>query len=214
MSIDESRSTARRAAAQAVGSRDIGARLRQLRRSRNWTLQQASEQTGVALSTLSKIERGDLSPTVTTLQRIASGFGLGSASLLSERMEDIRVAGRRSITRASDGRDMPTGTCNNTWLCTSLSQKIMSPIRTRVVARSVDEYPEWARYNAEVFVYVLSGMLVVHSRIYEPTTLTAGDSMYYDASSPHAWTSEGPEDAEVLWLYADYDTSPRSGAAP
>jgi transcriptional regulator with XRE-family HTH domain len=183
---------------------DLGARLKELRKRQKWTLQQASERTGVGVSTLSKIERNELSPTVTTLQRIAAGFEIDSATLLTGQDTPLRVAGRRSVTRAKEGRPFPTGTCNNAWLCPDLTQKIMVPIRTTVVARSIEDYPEWARYEAEVFIHVLKGTMVVHSQIYEPVRLSAGDSMYYDASTPHLWVSEGEEDAEVLWVYANY----------
>jgi transcriptional regulator with XRE-family HTH domain len=183
---------------------DLGARLKALRKRKKWTLQQASDRTGVGVSTLSKVERNELSPTVTTLQRIAAGFEIDSATLLTGQDTPLRVAGRRSVTRAKEGRPFPTGTCNNAWLCPDLTQKIMVPIRTTVVARSIEDYPEWARYDAEVFIHVLKGTVVVHSQIYEPVRISAGDSMYYDASTPHLWVSEGEENAEVLWVYANY----------
>lgn len=103
----------------------------------------------------------------------------------------LRVAGRRSVTRSGQGRPFPTGTCNNAWLCPDLTNKVMTPIMTTVVARSIDAYPEWAKYDAELFLHIVSGTLIVHSQIYEPLRLEAGDSMYYDASTPHLWVSEG-----------------------
>lgn len=183
---------------------DFGARLREIRRRRKWTLQRASERTGIGLSSLSKIERNELSPTVTTLQRIAAGYEIDPATMMGSTEQPRRAPGRRAVTRSGEGRAFPTGTCRNAWLCPELNHKLMTPIMTTVAARSVDEYTEWARYDAEVFVHVLSGTMVVHSQIYEPTRLVGGDSMYYDGSTPHLWTSEGKEDARVLWLYAAY----------
>ena len=37
---------------------DLGARVRELRKERDWTLEQAAKQAGLARSTLSKIENG------------------------------------------------------------------------------------------------------------------------------------------------------------
>ncbi|MEJ8574373.1 XRE family transcriptional regulator [Microbaculum marinum] len=178
---------------------EVGAKLQQLRRERSWTLHEASRATGISVSTLSKIEREALSPTVTTLSRIATGFGIEAATLLTD--DSGGATGRRSITRSDDGKLSPTGTCDNVWLCSDLAQKKMAPIRTRVRARDISEYSEWARYNAEVFVTVLSGTLVVHSDIYAPVVLNEGDSMYYDANAGHVWTSEGEQDAVVLWVH-------------
>lgn len=182
----------------------IGEKIKRMRVARKLTLQRASERTGVALSTISKIERDELSPTISTLQRIAIGFGVDVVTLLADSDVAVRAPGRRSVTRAVQGRHHPTSTCDNLWLCTDLAQKQMIPIRTRVRARSPDDYAEWAKHDSEIFVFVLKGTLVIHSSIYEPMTLQEGDCMYYDASSPHLWVSEGETDAEVIWLYANY----------
>ncbi|TWA82959.1 XRE family transcriptional regulator [Azospirillum brasilense] len=186
------------------GELDLGVRLKNLRKRLGLTLQQAADRTGVGLSTLSKIERNELSPTVTTLLKIAAGFEMDAAAIIGGATPALRVAGRRSVTRAGEGRPFPTGTCNNAWLCPDLTNKVMTPIMTTVVARSIDAYPEWAKYDAELFLHVVSGTLIVHSQIYEPLRLDAGDSMYYDASTPHLWVSEGDENARVLWVYAKY----------
>ncbi|MCW2238756.1 helix-turn-helix domain-containing protein [Azospirillum canadense] len=191
----------------AEGELDLGARLKDLRKRKRWTLQQAADRTGVGLSTLSKIERNELSPTFSTLQKIAAGFEMDPAAIIGGQPAAapvLRVPGRRALTRAGEGRPFPTGTCNNAWLCPDLTQKVMTPIKTTIVARSIDDYPEWAKYEAEMFLYVLSGTVVIHSQIYEPLRLDAGDSLYYDASTPHLWVSEGDTDAEVLWVYAKY----------
>lgn len=181
-------------------SLQVGAKLQRMRRERNWTLQEASQATGISLSALSKIEREELSPTVTTLSRIAAGFKVDVATLLSDDTT-VSIAGRRSITYADTGKLSLTGTCDNVWLCTDLARKKMTPIRTRVRAREVSEYSEWARHNAEIFLTVLSGTLVIHSELYAPLELKIGDSIYYDANAGHVWTSLGDEDAIVLWVY-------------
>lgn len=181
---------------------DVGANIHRLRTARQWTLHQAAEKTGIAFSTLSKIEKGDLSPTVTTLAKIANGFEVTVSSLL-ETAGTAQVSGRRSISRASSGKMNATGTCDNLWLCSDLANKKMIPIRTKVRARHLDEYTEWARYSAEIFLMVLKGKVVIHSELYAPTELEQGDSIYYDASTGHLWVSSGDEDAEVLWTYAE-----------
>ncbi|HEU5068706.1 MAG TPA: XRE family transcriptional regulator, partial [Sphingomicrobium sp.] len=183
------------------GPMQVGRVLQRLRRARKWTLQDASDATGISLSTLSKIEREELSPTVTTLVRMAAGFKVEVASFLSEHATQAPISGRRSITYSGKGKLAATGTCDNVWLCSDLARKKMTPIRTRVRARSVNEYAEWARYNAEIFLTVLEGRMMVHSEIYAPVELGPGDSMYYDASARHAWTSVSEEDAIVLWVH-------------
>ena len=181
---------------------DIGARLNGLRKERKWTLVQTAKQTGLSLSALSKIERNELSPTLSSLGKIAAGFGIDVVTLLSD--EDApSPLGRRSINRHSHGLVVGTRTCQNIWLATDLTHKRMLPLKTRVTAREPGDYAEWPVHPGEIFVYVLSGRLIVHSQIYTPVALEAGDSIYYDAKAPHKWTSEGEDEAEVLWVYVD-----------
>lgn len=184
---------------------DIGARLLKLRKSRRLTLQDISALTGVSASAFSKIERNELSPTISTMQRIAHGLEVELATLLSADEEGTSYAfsGRRSISRAGSGSKHATGTCNNVLLCADLKNKRATPILTTVTARSPEEYPAWAKSEAEIFVMVMEGTLVVHSRLYEPLELNKGDSVYYDATTEHTWTSKGPTNAVVLWVLVD-----------
>ena len=183
---------------------DVPSRLAALRQRRGWTLQQASAQTGVSASALSKIERNELSPTVATLQRIARGYAIDVVDLLSdpEAPETLQrsLAGRRSVTRANAGTPYASNSCANALLCADLLDKRMTPIHSRVTARDTSDYDVWPSSDAEIFLMVLRGQMVVHSQIYAPLTLGPGDSLYYDASTPHVWTSTGPEDAEVVWV--------------
>jgi mannose-6-phosphate isomerase-like protein (cupin superfamily)/DNA-binding XRE family transcriptional regulator len=188
----------------ANGAASIGARLRATRKKRRLTLQDASKLTGVSASAFSKIERDDLSPTISTMQRIATGLGVELVTLIAEQGSDLAAfGGRRSVSRAGTGSQHITGTCNNALLCADLKNKRATPILTTVTARSPDEYKAWARSDAEVFVMVLEGTLVVHSRLYEPLELNKGDCVYYDATTEHTWTSTGPKDAVVLWVLVD-----------
>lgn len=183
------------------GRADVGARLLKLRKNRRLTLQDASALTGVSASAFSKIERNELSPTISTMQRIAQGLGVELVTLLADQDQNFGAfGGRRSISRAGTGSKHNTGTCNNVLLCADLKNKRATPILTTVTARSPDEYAAWAKSEAEIFVMVLDGTLVVHSRLYEPLELNKGDSVYYDATTEHTWTSKGPTDAVVLWV--------------
>ncbi|MCB1478720.1 MAG: XRE family transcriptional regulator [Tepidamorphaceae bacterium] len=171
-----------------------------LRQDRGITLQECARLTGVSASTWSKIERGELSPTVTTLQKIAVGLGIEMGDLLASTRTGALAQGRRAVSRNSHGKDHASKTCKNTLLCHELKDKRMVPVRSTVTARSSDEYAEWAQSDAEIFLYVVSGHMQLHTKIYEPLELKAGDSVYYDAQGEHCWTSVGDEDAVVLWV--------------
>ncbi|CAI1501011.1 HTH-type transcriptional regulator PuuR [Serratia quinivorans] len=56
--------------------------LRSLRMQRGWSLAQAAENTGVSKAMLGQIERGESSPTVATLWKIATGFNVAFSAFL------------------------------------------------------------------------------------------------------------------------------------
>ena len=56
--------------------------LRTLRRARGWSLDRAALETGVSKAMLGQIERGESSPTVATLWKIATGFSASLSSFL------------------------------------------------------------------------------------------------------------------------------------
>ena len=60
----------------------IAATLRSRRAERGWSLDRAAQQTGVSKAMLGQIERGESSPTVATLWKIATGFGASLSSFL------------------------------------------------------------------------------------------------------------------------------------
>ena len=63
-------------------ARRLSQHLRALRAERGWSLQRAAEACGVSKAMLGQIERGESSPTVALLWRIAGGFGCALSDLL------------------------------------------------------------------------------------------------------------------------------------
>jgi transcriptional regulator with XRE-family HTH domain len=62
----------------------IAGRLRQERHARRWSLDDFARQAGVSKAMLSKLERGEASPTAVMLGRISGALGLSISSLLAD----------------------------------------------------------------------------------------------------------------------------------
>lgn len=62
----------------------ISGTLRTLRSRRGWSLDAASQKTGVSKAMLGQIERGESSPTIATLWKIASGFNESFSSFVED----------------------------------------------------------------------------------------------------------------------------------
>lgn len=178
---------------------DLGARVRQLRKARNWTLEQAATQAGLARSTLSKIENGQMSPTYDALKKLATGLEISVPQLFTPPMRD-QVIGRMAVTRMGEGTGHPTVTYEHELLAETLTKKQMLPYRARVRARSMDEFDGWVRHDGEEFLYVLTGVIKLFTEFYEPVEMRRGDSAYYDGSMGHNVISISDEDATILWV--------------
>src|SRR5438105_1908289 len=102
--------------APPAGEAALGQRLRSLRAARHWTLGKASDATGLARSTLSKIENGLMSPTYDALTRLAAGFNIDVSELFSNGNERVAI-GRRSVCRRGDGKVHATQCYEYALLC-------------------------------------------------------------------------------------------------
>lgn len=178
---------------------DLGARVRELRKARAWTLEQAAAQAGLARSTLSKIENGQMSPTYEALRKLAEGLQISVPQLFTPPRRD-RVTGRMALTRGGQGAAHATATYEHELLAESLTQKRMLPYRARVRARSMEEFDGWVRHDGEEFLYVLTGVIRLYTEFYEPAEMRRGDSAYYDATMGHNVVSLSDEDATILWV--------------
>lgn len=62
----------------------ISSTLKELRSQRGWSLDVTSQKTGVSKAMLGQIERGESSPTIATLWKIASGFDVSFSSFVED----------------------------------------------------------------------------------------------------------------------------------
>jgi Predicted transcriptional regulators len=177
----------------------LGMRLKRIRTDSGLTLQQVSARTQVARSTLSKIENGQLSPTYDILQKIARGMEIDIVELFSANKADTPPA-RRSITKSRMGKKLATNEYLYEALATDLKHKQIFPLRTKIMARTFEEFGGWVRHDGEEFIFVLSGMVKVFTEFYTEEILKPGDSIYFDSRMGHACVSVGEETAEVLWI--------------
>lgn len=178
---------------------NLGVRVRELRKERGWTLEQAAAEAGLARSTLSKIENGQMSPTYEALKKLATGLAISIPQLFTPASRAL-VNGRMTLTRAGEGQPQATVTYEHELLAPALTRKQMLPYRARIRARDMSEFDGWVRHEGEEFLYVLTGAIRLYTEFYEPADMRRGDSAYYDATMGHNVISLSDEDATILWV--------------
>jgi transcriptional regulator with XRE-family HTH domain len=178
----------------------LGRRIRELRKQRGLTLAELGARIELTASSLSKVEKGNVSISFDALTRLASGLTI-SVSELFEIAEPKTGAGRLSINRSGEGRIYETTAYVYEMLCANLLHKRMVPIRTTIKLGSPAEFGPLLRHSGEEFIYVLGGSVRVLTELYEPVELNAGDSVYLDSSMAHGVIhAAGQDQAEVIWV--------------
>lgn len=165
----------------------IGDRIKTLRLKKQLGLVQLGEHTGLSPAMLSKIERGQLFPTLPTLLRIALVFGVELDHFFS------RSATRVAVTRASERIKLPIPARGQppSYFFESLDYSMPD----RRIETYLADFPEQGppsephRHGVEELVYVLAGTLTV---TVEGTdfTLEEGDALSFDSGLLHSYRRE------------------------
>jgi transcriptional regulator with XRE-family HTH domain len=188
----------------------LGYLVRGLRRKKGWTLRQMSDQVGIPLSTLAKVETDKLSLTYDKLQQLTSRLGMTLTEFLGtgdEAAADSRVSvtARRSLTSADNSIRISTPNYDYEYLCADLRQRRMVPLLARIRAHNIVEFGKPSTHQGEEFLYVLEGQIEVHTEFYAPVTVSAGRGIYLDSTMEHAYTAKDCETALVLAVCSSED---------
>lgn len=175
----------------------IGPKIRALRQKKKLGLVQLGSHTGLSPGMLSKIERGQIFPTLPTLLRIALVFGVGLEHFFVENADGAAIA----VVRRSERVKLPDrpGANPPAYFFESLD----FPMSDRRMEAFYAEFPvtsapsaQHAHAGAE-FIYVVSGRLglTVDER---DMMLDAGDSVYFDSGAPHSYRREGDSACSIV----------------
>ncbi|MTI03411.1 MULTISPECIES: helix-turn-helix domain-containing protein [Alphaproteobacteria] len=177
----------------------LGRSIRDARRAKGWTLEEAGRVAGIGRSTLSKIENNQTRPSFDIVRRLTQALEMNTPQLFLQSGQ-TGIAGRRDFTPKGQGEVRETSTYLHELLCSELTSKRMLPYVATITARDISEFETWIRHAGEEFMYVLSGELTFISEHYRPLPMKAGDSLYYDSGMGHGCISTSEEDAQVLWV--------------
>ncbi len=175
----------------------IGHEVRTYRKKLGITVADLAAATGMSVGMLSKIENGNISPSLTTLQALSKALGMPITAFFrgfeEPKSASFVKAGEgvnleRRGTRAGHHYSLLGHIENNT------SGVVVEPYLITLNAES-DVFPTFQHEGME-FLYMLEGEVVYRhgDSLYR---MQAGDSLFFDADAPH-----GPE--ELVKLPARY----------
>ncbi|WP_425105113.1 helix-turn-helix domain-containing protein [Ancylobacter sp.] len=175
----------------------IGPLLADARRRKGWTLQELGRKSGVAIGTLSKIENGKSGASFDTVVRVARALEVSFEDILSPNGPKF-ASGRRAITRKGRGVKFGFNYYEYEIPCNDLVRKAMIPLQMTIKTRELMPRSKWQSHPGEEYIYVVSGAVDLHTEVYGPVRLEAGDSVYFDSMMAHALVNVGDGDAFML----------------
>ncbi|HEY3947704.1 MAG TPA: XRE family transcriptional regulator [Phenylobacterium sp.] len=185
-------------------SEKSGVAIRKLRLARGWSLAQLSEQSGVPISTLSRVELGQNALNYDKLVRLCRALEVDLEGLVTREAEGAAApSGRRSVTRAGEGGQLRIGPAGGRAAASDLLSKSFSPVILEVSAATPEAHGPAVTGEGEAYLLVLDGEVEFHNHLYAPLVLSAGDGVYFDAASGYLMLA--PKGAARVLLVASGD---------
>ncbi|MEW6202040.1 MAG: XRE family transcriptional regulator, partial [bacterium] len=162
----------------------------------NWTIQKLSEMSRISPAGIYKIETGTMTPSVTTMLKIARALGKKIDYFISDYepvkdVELLRKNKRKKIKVAESGFRVER-------IAGKLEDcKLLAAVFTmRPGGRTVEEP---ISHTGEELVFCIDGKLefTLDGKKY---ILTEGDSIHYKTEAPHMWKNIGRTRARMLFV--------------
>ncbi len=179
----------------------IGSKIRQLRESKEMTVEELAEASQSSEELIQQLENGALVPSLTPLLKIARALGVRLGTFLDDMPQNgpviVRSGRSENIVRFSGKTERPKKSALEFYsLASDKADRQMEPFIIDIHP-SPNESHQLSSHEGEEFIYVLSGEIEIFYGK-DVQRLKAGDSIYYDSIVPHDVHAAREEDAKIL----------------
>lgn len=190
--------TSKKRGANLVSER-VGRQLRIMRKARRLSIRALAELSGLSVNTLSLIENGKTSPSVSTLHRLAGSLDMPITSFFEYESPNRRIVyqkmGERKQLVYSQGQVEKLGV--------GMPRLGSEPFIARLEpGASSGEKP--IVFPGREFIYCLEGHITytIDGDVY---SLTPGDSLIFDSYTPHTWKNAASQSSSALLVLCPED---------
>jgi transcriptional regulator with XRE-family HTH domain len=188
---------------------DLGRRVRAVRLARRLTLEEVVTRAKFTVSWLSKLENGQLTPSLEGLVKLAEVLECGVDTLV----EGLSVPPQYVVVKHREGRTDPSRDGNGSYVSENLADqwrdRAMNPMIVHLSGIGNRHHPD--NHDGERFLLVLDGQVKLEYGD-ELIHLDQGDSVYIYAAIPHVLAPAGRGTARVLSV--SYNPKPGSHHLP
>jgi len=177
----------------------LGSRVRHLRKKRGYSLRALAEKSGLAINTLSMIETGKSSPSVSTLQQLARQLEIPITTFFEADIQEKEVVYVKHSQRPS----LHVEANFLEYLGKELVGNVIQPFVVTLEAGAASGASQIVHTGYE-FVYCLSGkvLYIIEDQIY---LLESGDSLTFASHLPHHWENLATTASEIILVMVPFD---------
>lgn len=174
---------------------DIGSKIREIRKSKQLSIAELAEMTGLSTGIISQIERDLVTPSVVTFWKISKALEVSIGYFFDEEEEKQTPS---PVVRRDERKTIKTS--NSKALYELLSQDLSRKIEFLYITLQPGDPSSdgLVTHEGEECGLVLKGRLLVKME-HEEYILEEGDSIYYDSTIPHRYVNIGDEVCESVW---------------
>lgn len=173
---------------------NVGLRIRSFRERQGLSLRAVAERCGLSINAISQIERGENSPTVTTLHRLAMALNISITDLFNDESAQTVVFVKRGEGLSANGDHVLMES-----LGIGLRNQRLEPFRVIIQPQSGSR-DDCVSHSGEEFVHCMQGEIdyTVGDITYH---LEPGDSLLFEATQQHAYYNSTSEPATILLIF-------------
>ena len=176
---------------------NVGESVKKIREKKGLSLQDISQRTGLQPELLTEIEKGEISPPLGAIIKLAKalemkmGYFISGAENLAYTI--VRKDERKLISRYDSKKSDKYG-YEFSSLAPFKKDRHMEPF---LVTLEPSDEEERSTHDGQEFIYVLEGTMEVHLGE-EDHLLKPGDAIYYDSTVPHLVKCHGKDRTKIL----------------
>jgi transcriptional regulator with XRE-family HTH domain len=175
---------------------NIGERIKKLRQENNLSIQKLAEKSGISSAAIYKIEVNSMTPSVTTLLKIAKALDKGISFFVEDedKVKDVEFVKKQERRKLSSSEAK--------FKVEVIAERLQD---CKIYAGILTVYPggksgdELLSHTGEELVLCLDGE--VEFKIGDKKYLLCeGDSLHYKPEIPHSWKNVGKRKAKLLYI--------------
>jgi len=173
---------------------NVGRKLHEIRKQKHHSLRSLADRCDLTANAIGKIERGEVSPTINSLEILAQALGIDILEFFFQNTEKDVV-----LTRSSTLMEISEQNLKTQNLGQGLKNQVLEPYQLTILPHTTLSEGSVSEYG-EVFMRCLSGAveLFVHG---ENFSLAAGDNLLFKSFTPYTLRNSSDRPAILLIVF-------------